>query len=66
MEFFNVVMDKIADITTQKRVGDRVLSIGVDGYLSTEVLYKGEVYTIFIGKTKDLKRSDLKKNGVKK
>ena len=61
MEFFNVVMDKIADITTQKRVGDRVLSIGVDGYLCTEVLYKNEGYTIFIGKTKDIKRSDLRK-----
>ena len=61
MEFFNVVMDKIADITTQKRVGNRVLSIGVDGYLSTEVLYKDEVYTIFIGKTKDIKRKDIKK-----
>lgn len=61
MEFFNAVMDKIADITTQKRVGNRVLSIGVDGYLSTEVLYKDEVYTIFIGKTKDIKREQLKK-----
>lgn len=62
MEFFNVVMDKIADITTQKRVGNRVLSIGVDGFLSTEVLYKDEVYTIFIGKTKDIKRGDVKRN----
>ncbi len=62
MEFFNVVMDKIADITTQKRVGNRVLSIGVDGFLSTEVLYKDEVYTIFIGKTKDIKRGDIKRN----
>ena len=70
MDFFNVVMDKIADITTHKRVGDRVLSIGVDGYLCTEVLYKDEVYTIFIGKTKDIKRSevrkDVKKSEVKK
>jgi len=62
MEFFNVVMDKIADITTQKRVGNRVLSIGVDGFLSTEVLYKDEVYTIFIGKSKDVKREDIRKN----
>ena len=61
MEFFNVVMDKIADITTQKRVGSRVLSIGVDGFLSTEVLYKDEVYTIFIGKTKDIKREDVRR-----
>lgn len=61
MEFFNVVMDKIADITTQKRVGNRVLSIGVDNFLSTEVLYKDEVYTIFIGKTKDIKREDVRK-----
>lgn len=61
MEFFNVVMDKIADITTQKRVGNRVLSIGVDNFLSTEVLYKDEVYTIFIGKTKDIKRDDVRK-----
>lgn len=62
MEFFNVVMDKIADITTQKRVGNRVLSIGVDGFLSTEVLYKDEVYTIFIGKSKDVKREDIRRN----
>lgn len=61
MEFFNVVMDKIADITTQKRVGNRVLSIGVDGFLSTEVLYKDEIYTIFIGKSKDIKREDVKR-----
>ena len=61
MEFFNVVMDKIADITTHKRVGNRVLSIGVDNFLSTEVLYKDEVYTIFIGKTKDIKRDDVRK-----
>ena len=61
MEFFNVVMDKISDITTQKRVGSRVLSIGVDGFLSTEVLYKDEVYTIFIGKTKDIKREDVRR-----
>lgn len=62
MEFFNIVMDKIADITTQKRVGNRVLSIGVDGFLSTEVLYKDEVYTIFIGKSKDVKREDIRRN----
>lgn len=61
MEFFNIVMDKIADITTQKRVGNRVLSIGVDGFLSTEVLYKDEVYTIFIGKSKDIKREDVRR-----
>ena len=62
MEFFNIVMDKIADITTQKRVGNRVLSLCVDGFLSTEVLYKDEVYTIFIGKSKDVKREDIRRN----
>lgn len=58
MDFFTYLMSRIEDRCAFKKVGDRPLSLNVDGSLCTEVIYNGEIYRIFVQR-EDSPRSDI-------